>query len=166
MPSMPFMFHLPMRQVDAALGLFLAAPAAGARVFARRDAVGARHAADREEAVGLQRVARQVVALEVGVEVGLLPVGQRIDLDPAVVAVDLDPLQLRPRAALEALAAGDPGVEALERALQRLDLAEWQHMSGLPYQSTPSGSSASIRSGSGLIVRTSLRPSSAASWSR
>src|SRR5512133_2740255 len=98
--------HFPLAdgQVDAAFGLLLATPAAGSRVFARSDAVGARHAADREETVGLQRMPRQAVALEIVVEVGLPPVGQRVDPDAAVVAVDLQASQRRPRASLEALA--------------------------------------------------------------
>lgn len=44
--------------VDAAFSLFLASPAPSANVLARPDPVGARHAADGEETVGLQRVTR------------------------------------------------------------------------------------------------------------
>ena len=69
--------------VDAALGLVEAAPAAGARVLARRDPRRAGHAADRRVALGDQRMLGQVVPLGIGLEVDDRPARQRIDLDAA-----------------------------------------------------------------------------------
>ena len=65
---------------------------------------------------------RQLVPREIGLDPLGAPVRERIELDAAVDA--LDQRQLIPPAALVALAAVDPGGEALERARQRLDLAQ------------------------------------------
>src|SRR3546814_20841467 len=63
--------------VDAAFGLVPTAPAARARVIARLDLRRARRAADRGVTFGLQRVARQVVRLEIGVEHLARPVDRK-----------------------------------------------------------------------------------------
>src|SRR5690606_3074788 len=72
-------------RMDAALGLVPPPPAARARILAGRDGAGARLAADREVALRLERVAREVVLGEVGLEVVLGPVAERVDLEPAVL---------------------------------------------------------------------------------
>ena len=74
------------------------------------DRAGAGGAADRRIALRLQRVARQVVLFEIGVEVVLGPVAQRVDLQAAVF--DLEPRQVLARVRLEGLAPGNPAVEA------------------------------------------------------
>src|SRR5687768_8150959 len=61
------------RQMDAALRLVPAAPAAGAAVFAGLYAAGARHATDGKKSIGLERVPGKVVTGEIGVEVGRGP---------------------------------------------------------------------------------------------
>src|SRR5688572_29287420 len=109
------------RRVDAALGLVPPAPAARARVFAGGDGAGARLAADREVALRLERVARQIVLGEVGVEIVLGPVAKRVDLEPAVL--DLEARQVLAGERLERFAAADPGIEALLGALERFNLA-------------------------------------------
>ena len=75
---------------------------------------GAGHAADRRIALGDQRVLGQVVALGIGLEVAADQLDQRVDLD--ALAVGLEQRAARRARVLEALAAGEPGVEALERA--------------------------------------------------
>src|SRR5262249_10820935 len=75
-------------EVDAALRLVEAAPAPRARTLAGLRAAGARHAADRGEAVGLERMARQIVAGEIGLDLTARPAGERIDLHPPVRRLD------------------------------------------------------------------------------
>src|SRR3954469_11680534 len=69
--------------MDAAFGLVLTRPAAGADVLALFPRLGAGPAADRGEALGDQRMRRQVVLGRIGVQVGLGPVGQGIELQLA-----------------------------------------------------------------------------------
>src|SRR3546814_4222626 len=76
--------------VDAAFGLVPTAPAARARVIARLDLRRARRAADRGVTFGLQRVARQVVRLEIGVEHLARPVGERVEFQPAGRTIELE----------------------------------------------------------------------------
>src|SRR5690606_32517304 len=75
-------------RMNAALGLVPAAPAAGTGVFARLDHAGAGLAADREIAFRFERVAREVMLGEVGVEIGLGPVAERVHLQPAVLDLE------------------------------------------------------------------------------
>ena len=97
-------------EVDAALFLVEAAPAAGARIFALGDHRRAGRAADRLVALSEQRMLGQAVLDLVGVDVGVGEVGQRIDLD-AVVAGQLEMRQHAALLGLEALAAGDPAAK-------------------------------------------------------
>src|SRR3546814_18358846 len=71
--------------VDAAFHLVPAAPASGARIFARLHHAGARRTADRQISLGLQRMARQIMFGEIGVQPGLVPVGKGIDLQTPVL---------------------------------------------------------------------------------
>jgi len=64
----------------------------------------------------------QLVLGDIGLELGLAPVGERIELHLAVGR--LDHRQAQAVAAMEALAAGDPGVEAAQGAVQRQHLAD------------------------------------------
>src|SRR3989442_9218798 len=110
--------------VDSALELVGAGPAAGALLLVRADRARARYAADRAEADVVERVVRDLVDGDVGPDALLVPVRERVHL-PDVVA--LRPLHLRrSRAARRLVAAdpGDPGVVGLERLQQRLDLAD------------------------------------------
>src|SRR5882724_6357929 len=102
-------------EMDAAFDLVEGAPAAGARVFARLDDRRARRTADRAEALGDQRMRRQLVGGDVARDVGGTPARQRIDLD--VRGVALEHRQIEAGRRLEALAPGDPGVEALQGTL-------------------------------------------------
>src|SRR5687768_7337380 len=81
-------------EVDAALDLALAGPAAGAGVLAGGDGAraGERVAADGEVAPLVQRVVRQVVLLHVLVDVAGAPVEQRGDGVAVVARVPLDEL--------------------------------------------------------------------------
>src|SRR5690242_19927702 len=104
--------------VQAALGLGEAGPAALAAV-ARR---GARRAADRVVALVVQRVVGQVALVDALPDVLLGPVDQRVVLPQLPLLVPLDGLGVRARGRLLAPDAGDPGVRAGQRALQRRHL--------------------------------------------
>src|SRR6185437_3747674 len=101
--------------VNAALELVRAGPAAGALLFVGRSRAGARDAADRPVPGFVQRVERNLVDPDVSPDPLLVPVGERVELpDP----VPVRPLQLRGRSAarrLVAADAGDPGVVGTER---------------------------------------------------
>src|SRR5919199_4264031 len=107
--------------VDAALKLLRAGPAARALVLAGADRPCAGDAADRRVAAVVQRVVRDLVDVDVGVDALGLPVDERLDLPDAVALRPLDLLRVRARRALLAADAGDPRVEVGERALERLD---------------------------------------------
>src|SRR3990167_7266651 len=125
------------RHVDAALGLFEAAPTAGALVLAGLHARGAGDAADRGIALRHERMLGKLVSGRMGLEVGGRPVGERVDLD--ALAVGLEEIQPRADGILEALAAGEPGVEALKRARQRLGLAGMAAEDGVGAPQKPKG---------------------------
>src|SRR3712207_2077528 len=83
--------------VDAALELPRAGPAARALVLARGDGTGARDAADGRVAAGVQRVDRDLVHERVRVDALRVPVDERLDLPDAVALAPLDLLRVRPR---------------------------------------------------------------------
>src|SRR3954469_17443014 len=88
--------------MDAAFGLFAIGPAAGARVIAGIGAAGARHAAERREALARQRMARQFPGLEHLYDFSRCDARQRIELQPR--AFDLHRRDAGAQAALVALA--------------------------------------------------------------
>src|SRR5919201_1676398 len=96
--------------VDPAFELPRAGPAAGALVLARPDRTRARDAADRGVAAVVQRVVRNLVYVDVGVDPFRVPVDEGLDLPNAVPLRPLDPLRVRTRRALLAADPGDPGV--------------------------------------------------------
>src|SRR6516162_6719937 len=111
-----------LARVNAAFCLASAAPAAGARILARVAAAGAGHAADREKSGRDQRMRRQVRIAIDRLDLLARHIGEGIELQPRTVV-----LEDRNRAAdatLKALASVDPGVKRLQRAGQRLDLAD------------------------------------------
>src|SRR6185437_2376644 len=110
------------REMNAALDLAGAGPAPRAGVFSGAHRARAGRAADGRIAARLQRMARQVVRGEIGVDPRRVPAGKRIDLDAPVLRL-LDQREFAARRGLVALAAGDPGIEAVERRVERLDLA-------------------------------------------
>src|SRR6185437_92646 len=109
-------------EVDAAFFFALAAPPSGAAILGRRDAVGAGHAADRQESIGLERMGGKAAQRELVLDARPAIAGKGIDLDPP--ADRLDRAHGGARAAMIALAAGDGRGEIRERALERLDLAQ------------------------------------------
>src|SRR3546814_3943498 len=110
--------------MDTAFGLVPAAPAARARVLARLDLRRAGRAADRRIALSLQRMARQVMLGEIGVELFTRPVGERVELQPARRTIELEAREPLPRRRLETLASGDRGIEIGQRLFERLHLAD------------------------------------------
>src|SRR3954454_15027688 len=101
--------------VQAALRLGEAGPAALTAVTRR----GAGRAADRRVALVVQRVVGQVALEDALPQVLLGPLDERVVLPDAAALVVLDGLRVRPGGGLLAADAGDPGVGAGQRALQR-----------------------------------------------
>src|SRR5438552_2156601 len=118
--------------VQAALALrcLFPPPASGALVLAGARRTGARLAADRNEAAVVQLVVRHVLFADMAPDVGERPAGQRVALQQGRagvagevrVGLDLRNARTSRRTLIGAL-PGDPGVEARELALERLDLA-------------------------------------------
>src|SRR5919202_4175027 len=100
-------------EVDAALELVRAGPAARALLLVRRRRPGARDAPDRPVAALVQRVVRNLVHLDVGPHALLVPVCERVELPDAVA---LRPLELRRRRAARRLVAANPGDPRVVRA--------------------------------------------------
>jgi len=75
---------IPLGDMDAALHFVEARPAAGARVFARRDSARAVRAADARVAVVVQRVHRHVIFPHVRPHVVFRPIRERRDLTTCV----------------------------------------------------------------------------------
>src|SRR4051794_34807411 len=101
--------------VQPALRLGQAGPAA-LPPGARRGAGGA---ADRRVALVVQRVVGQVALEDAPPQVLLGPLDERVVLPDAAALVVLDGLRVRPGGGLLAADAGDPGIGAGQRALQR-----------------------------------------------
>src|SRR5438552_12814755 len=109
--------------VNAALELLRAGPASRPLVLTRFDRTRARDATDGRIAHIVQRVVRNLVHVDVRLHALRVPVDDRLDLPDVVALAPLDALRVRARERLLAADAADPGVEGLERALERLDLA-------------------------------------------
>src|SRR5438132_3631710 len=110
--------------VDAALELAGAGPASGALVLPRSDGTGAGDAADRRIAAIVQRVVRNLVDVDIGLDALGVPVDERLDLPDAVALRPLHPLGSGAGRALLAADSGDPRVVLGQRALEWLDLAK------------------------------------------
>src|SRR5581483_1467486 len=74
--------------VNAALGLAKAAPAAGARVLAGKHARGAGDTADRRVSLRDQGMLGQAMLFGMGLEVRDRPVDERVDLDAVTVGLE------------------------------------------------------------------------------
>src|SRR3954447_1917325 len=105
--------------VQPALRLLGARPAA----VATGPGLGAVRAADGLVPLVVQRVVGKVVLGDVAPHVLVGPVGQRRGLPLLVLDVPAELRSVRPQRRLVAAQAGDPRVDALEGARQRLDLA-------------------------------------------
>src|SRR5579864_6160242 len=110
--------------MDATLDLVGPRPAAGALVLIALDRPGAGDAPDRRVAQLVERVGGDFVDEDVGLDALRVPVHERVDLPDAVVLRPLYLSCVRTRERLLAADAAHPGVERLERALERLDLAD------------------------------------------
>src|SRR5712691_12061977 len=82
--------------VDAALELFAAGPASRALVLALADGTRAGDAADRRIAHVVQRVVRNLVHVDVGLDALGVPIDERLDLPDAVALGPLDFLRVHP----------------------------------------------------------------------
>jgi hypothetical protein len=87
--------------VDSALGLVLALPAAGTLVLGISHRLCRVPVADAAVALVQERVGRDVVFLDVGLDFLEGPVGERVDLDEACI-VDVDDVDVAALAALSA----------------------------------------------------------------
>src|SRR5262245_3972973 len=106
-----------------ALVLVLPPPAAGAFRLAGGDRPGAGCAADRGEALGVQRVDRNVVGADIGEQLLAAPVEQRAELEQAVLRLGGDDRHVATMRGLLGAQTRDPGLRTRERATERLDLA-------------------------------------------
>src|SRR5690606_29744535 len=93
-----------------------------AGILARLYGLGARETADREIAIGGQRILAQIVGTHIGSLIGSGPARQRIDADTS--ADGLENRHFRPRGGLMPLAAGEPGTKRRHGARHRLNLAD------------------------------------------
>src|SRR5712691_10807540 len=110
--------------MDAALELVRVSPASCPFVLVLPDGTRARDAADRRKARVVQRVVRNLVHVDVRLDALRVPVHDGVDLPDAVAVRPLDALRVGTCQGLLAANAGDPRVVRLERALERLDLAD------------------------------------------
>src|SRR5919198_4288571 len=110
--------------VDAALELVRPGPAPGPLVLAAGNGARARDAADRRVSLVVQRVVRNLVHVDVGLDALGVPVDDGLHLPDAVALRPLQLLRIGASDGLLAANARDPGVVRLQRALERLDLAD------------------------------------------
>src|SRR6478735_8177542 len=108
----------------AALELVGAGPAACALLLLRARRAGARDAADRAVPGLVQRVVGDFVDVDVRPDALLVPVREGMELPDAVTLRPLDLLRAGAARGLVAADAGRPGVVGIERAHERLDLAD------------------------------------------
>src|SRR5581483_5075926 len=101
--------------MQAALDLVGAAPAAGARIFARLYGAGAVGAADARVAAVVQRVVGQLVLDDVCPDLRLAPARERVQLDHVELRVPLHERRLTARARLVTAQTGEIGVEMCQR---------------------------------------------------
>ena len=73
-----------------------------------------------------QRMTRQIMGFEPGIDIARRPVDQRVDLEPPlrVAGVHLEPRQIGAGRGLERLASGEAGIIVRQCLFQRLDLAQ------------------------------------------
>src|SRR5690606_32729483 len=93
-------------EMDAAFDLRLSGPPARPRVLAGLHGLRAGEAADRQIAIGDQRILAQAMAAHIVAEILRVPCRQRVDADAR--ADRLEDREPRPRRRLMALAAGKP----------------------------------------------------------
>lgn len=112
--------------MQSALALVRGFPPPTARpwVITRFHGPRARLTTDAGIALVEEFVVRHVVLMDIIAHLLLRPVDQRIDLHHAVLVVPLDELHVLSRDALLVTQATDPGVQALESTLQRLELTD------------------------------------------
>src|SRR3989440_7672770 len=110
--------------VNAAFELLGAGPPARSLALPRLHGPRARDAPDRRVPGVVKRVVRDLVDVDVGLDALRVPVDERLDLPDAVPLAPLDAARTGPRRRLLPADAGDPGVVAGERTLQRLDLPD------------------------------------------
>src|SRR5207237_1581057 len=110
--------------VNAAFELVGAGQPARSLALTRLHGPRARDAPDRRVPGVVQRVVRDLVDVDVGLDALRVPVDERLDLPDAVPLAPLDAARTGPGRRLLAADAGDPGVVAGERTLERLDLPD------------------------------------------
>ena len=117
--------------MQAALVFAPPGPAAGSRVVALGHGSGARPAADRRVALRRERVLEQLVVVLVPGDVVVGPRRDRVDLHDAAADVEADDRRVHPGRRLDPAQPGHPGLLAVERAGERLDLAHRAALVGI-----------------------------------
>src|SRR5690242_18505769 len=98
-------------------------PAAVALGFTGRNRARAWRAADRDEALSVQRIDGHAVRGDRGEHLLARPVEQRIELDDVAAGIERGKPAGAPRLGLVGPRAGEPGGGARKSAVERLDLA-------------------------------------------
>src|SRR5688572_23330526 len=106
-------------QVQAALGLFFAAPPPRPGVLAGRNRARARRAADARVVLIVERVVRHLMLSHVRLDLLKGPARERVDLDEAEAPIPSDDRRVRAFGRLVAPNGGDPRAVVGERRLQR-----------------------------------------------
>src|SRR5258706_13783814 len=109
-------------QVDTALGLVLAGPAPGARVFALGHRACARPAADAGVTLIVQWVVGQVISADIIPDLLVRPAGQRVQFYQTISLVPFHQAGVPAGFRLVAADGGNPGVLRGKELAQRLDL--------------------------------------------
>src|SRR5262249_54182328 len=109
--------------MDPTFQLLLPIPPPAALVRSGDNAASARRASDAGITVVVERVVRQLMSHDVVPHLTASPGGQRINLDQSVTRVPFDDADVGARRRLIASERRNPGVVALERRGERLDLA-------------------------------------------
>src|SRR5216683_2832855 len=124
MCSVIALLHQSRVAMNAAFELVRSRPPPRPFVLTDDNGTRARNAADRRIARVVQRVVRNLVHVDVGLDALRVPVDDRLDLPHAVPLRPLDALCVGACQRLLAADAGDPGVIRSERPLERLDLTD------------------------------------------
>src|SRR6266513_1618934 len=131
--------------VDAAFVLLEARPASIAIGLASLKAARAWYAADGDVTIVHQRVAREIVAREMRVDVSQRPIAEWIETESAVE--EFDSTHCGALARLKPLAAGNERGKSVQRALERLHLAKRAARVGIARPQRPFGILVGARNG-------------------
>src|SRR5664279_3467809 len=117
----------PFRQMQPAFpaAILFPPPAPAALGFAGAERARTRRATDRNEALGMQGIDRNIVAARLRQNGVARPIVKRVELEQAAAGVEADQSGVAPVRILVGAQAGDPRRRPGERAVERLGLANF-----------------------------------------